>query len=521
MNDSQTLWNFMETHRQKLLEQMSEHIALTLISIMLAIVVGLPAGIYVARKPRIAGPILAIVAVFQTIPSIALLGFLVPLVGIGPAPAVIALFLYGLLPIVRNTYTGIQGIDANIREAAVAMGMTKHAMLLKIELPLAFPIILSGIKTATVINIGVATLAAYIAAGGLGEFIFGGISLNNTNMILAGAVPAALLALLMDFGFSLLQKIKIKRLTSAFLFVPMTVALGVFYFIPGIHGTGLLAGFTPEFIGRKDGYLNLKSVYNMQMNPVVVNDAVMYKAAFQKQLDVISGYSTDGRIKAYQLSILEDNKHIFPPYYAAAIIRLATLQEHPELEQILNMLTDRINDSMMTALNYKADYLHQEPEQIGEDFLKAQGIWRAPRNGRKGIIRVGSKIFAEQYILSGMYVMLIKGYTDLQVETKTGLGGTKICFEALNNGNIDFYTEYTGTGLFVILQANSLTTAKLTQDKNAVYRYVQERFLQQYHIKWLQPIGFNNTYALMMRTSQKSELGITNISDLVRLTNKQ
>jgi osmoprotectant transport system permease protein len=521
MNDSPGLWNFITTHWQKLLEQTAQHIGLTLISIMLAILVGLPVGIYVARKPTLAGPILAIAAVFQTIPSIALLGFLIPLAGIGPTPAIIALFLYGLLPIVRNTYTGILGIDANIREAAAAMGMSRHTMLLKVELPLALPVILSGIRTATVINVGVATLAAYIAAGGLGEFIFGGISLNNTNMILAGAIPAALLALLLDLGLSMLQKIRVKRLSSTFLLIPMLVAISSFYLVPGIRHTGLLAGFTPEFMGRKDGYLDLRSIYHFKLSPVVVNDAVMYKAAYGKELDVISGYSTDGRIKAYDLGTLEDDQHIFPPYYAAAIIRSATLLKYPELEQILNMLTGRINDSMMTSLNYKADYLHQEPERIAEDFLRSQGIWQAPRNGRKGTIRIGSKIFAEQYILSSIYAMLIKGYTDLQVETKTGLGGTQICFEALNNGSIDFYPEYTGTGLFVILKADSLTTAKLIQDKSALYRYVHDQFLQQYHIKWLQPIGFNNTYALMMRTSQKRQLAINSISDLVKLTDKQ
>ncbi len=124
-------------------------------------------------------------------------------------PAIVALLLYALLPIIRNTYTGITGVDAAVKEAALAMGMNKWQILFKVELPLAMPVILAGIRTATVINVGVATLASYIAAGGLGEFIFGGISLNNTNMILAGAIPAALLAIIFDFLLSRLQKLQL------------------------------------------------------------------------------------------------------------------------------------------------------------------------------------------------------------------------------------------------------------------------------------------------------------------------
>src|SRR5690606_14204600 len=133
--------------------------------------------------------------ILQTIPSIALLGFMIPLLGIGAKPAIVALFLYALLPIIRNTYSGILGVNPAVKEAATAMGMTRRQVLWKVELPLAFPVILAGIRTATVITVGVATLAAYIGAGGLGEFIFGGIALNNSAMILAGAIPAALLAL--------------------------------------------------------------------------------------------------------------------------------------------------------------------------------------------------------------------------------------------------------------------------------------------------------------------------------------
>lgn len=206
MNDSINLWEFVARHWEKLLEQTGQHIGLTFMSISLAIMVGVPAGILISRQRKLSSSVLGIAGVMQTIPSIALLGLLIPVLGIGAKPAIAALFLYGLLPIVRNTYTGIINIDPEIKEAARGLGMSYKQSLLKVELPLAMPVILAGVRIATIINVGVATLAAYIAAGGLGEFIFGGISLNNTTMMLAGAIPAALLALLFDFVLSRLQK---------------------------------------------------------------------------------------------------------------------------------------------------------------------------------------------------------------------------------------------------------------------------------------------------------------------------
>src|ERR1700744_955514 len=158
---------------------------------------------------------------------------MIPLLGKGAKPAIVALLLYALLPIIRNTFTGIIGVDASVKEAALAMGMSKWQILSKVELPLAMPVILSGIRTATVINVGVTTLASYIAAGGLGEFIFGGMSLNNTNMILAGAIPAALLAIIFDFLLSRVQKLNLKKIRTTATYLPVIlILLSSFYFIP-------------------------------------------------------------------------------------------------------------------------------------------------------------------------------------------------------------------------------------------------------------------------------------------------
>jgi osmoprotectant transport system permease protein len=511
----QSLWQFIVEQQEKLLTQVVQHLGLTFLSLLLAIIVGVPLGILIARKRKLSSSVLGVAGILQTIPSIALLGFMIPAFGIGATPAIVALLIYALLPIIRNTYTGITEVNPTVIESAKAMGMNKSQLLFKVELPLAMPVIIAGIRTAAVINVGVATLASFVAAGGLGEFIFGGISLNNTNMILAGAIPAALLAVLLDQSIAVLQKSGYKLFQKLKYIVPVIlIILGVAYVLTSVSDNKIKAGFTPEFMGRQDGDLGLRSVYGLNANPKVVNDAVMYKAAYEGELDLISGYSTDGRIKAFDLYVLEDDKKIFPPYFAAPIIKTKTLEKFPELEEILNILAGKFNDSIMTDLNYKSDYLHQTPEKIAKDFLIKIQLYKNPRNGNSGTIKIGSKIFGEQYILTEMYKMLIEGYTNYKVETKTGLGGTKICFDALMNDAIDFYPEYTGTGLLVLLKPTDQTIKTVSQSAEQTYNYVNSEFKKQYGIQWLKPLGFNNSYALMMRKKQAHELKIKSISDL-------
>ena len=523
MNEtSQSLFDFMRQQSGKILDQLLQHIGLTFISLLIAVIIGVPLGIFISRKKNFSAPVLGFTGILQTIPSIALLGFMIPLLGIGPVPAIVALFLYALLPIVRNTFTGITGVDATVIESAKGMGMSNMQILRKVELPLSMPVILAGIRTATVINVGVATLASYIGAGGLGEFIFGGIALNNTNMILAGAIPAAFLAIAFDLILSKIQKMNLRKLKKGFWILPLCmILLSSFYLLPDLYRSKMLAGFTPEFMGREDGYLGLEKIYKLNIRTVVISDAVMYKAAYEKKLDVISGYSTDGRLKAFDLIVLNDDKGIFPPYYAAPVIREEVLKKYPELENVLNQLAGHINDSIMTELNYRVDYLKQSPEKVARDFLMEQSLYKTPQKENEGIVRIGSKIFGEQYILAAMYSMLIKGNTNLQVETKTGLGGTKICFDALTNNQIDMYPEYTGTGLLVILQTPDSITATLHNDRKKIFNYVQKQFMEKYNLEWLQPIGFDNSYALMMRKSDAKRLEIKNISDLKNYLNKK
>ena len=188
-----------------------EHLQLTGVSLLAAIAVALPLGILSARRRRLGQVVLAAVGIVQTIPSLALLVFMLPLLGIGTLPATVALFLYSLLPIVRNTHSGLSDIPAPIRESALALGLSPAAMLLRIELPLCTRPILAGIKSAAVINVGTATLGALVGAGGYGQPIFTGIRLDDVGLILQGAIPASLLALAVQGAFDLLERFALPR----------------------------------------------------------------------------------------------------------------------------------------------------------------------------------------------------------------------------------------------------------------------------------------------------------------------
>ncbi len=512
---------FVRDHADKLLEQTLTHVGLTFVSLLLALLIGLPLGILIARRTRLASGVLGVAGVLQTVPSVALLGFLIPLLGIGIGPALVALFLYALLPIIRNTFVGITEVSPSVIEAARGVGMTDRQILTKVQLPLALPVIFAGVRTATVINVGVATLAAYVAAGGLGEFIFGGIALSNVNMMLAGAIPAALLAIGFDFGLARLQKLSGRNVRVGILALVLLVPfLSAFYIVPG-GDDKLIAGFAHEFYGRADGYPGLQKTYGLQLNPRLIDQNLMYEAIHRQQVDIISGYSTDGRIKAFDLLVLDDNRHAFPPYGAAPVVRQATLNRHPDLGPTLNRIAGKLTDSVMTDLNYRADYLHQSPETIARDFLKKVGLYKVSAPGeRTETVVMGSKVFTEQYILAEIYRQLIEGQTRLRVVARTGLGGTQICFDALRTGAIDFYPEYTGTGLLVILQPPAATLKTVPMQSDSVYAFVSQQFAKQYQLTWLKPLGFNNSYSLMMRREQANALGIRSISELVEYIRK-
>ena len=204
-----TPWTFFLEHRDEILEATTTHLTLVVTAMAFAIAIGVPLGMLIVHRPALRNVALGLASIFQTIPSLALFGFLIPIPfvgGIGRRTAIVALVLYALLPILRNTYVGLTGIDPAVLEAAEAMGMTQSQILWRVRLPLARAVILAGIRTATIITIGVATIAAAIGAGGLGTFIFRGVAMVSDAVILAGAIPAALLAIAADLLLGLLER---------------------------------------------------------------------------------------------------------------------------------------------------------------------------------------------------------------------------------------------------------------------------------------------------------------------------
>ena len=263
-----SFWTFLQQNWIEILTLVRQHLNLVLISTFLAVAIGIPTGILLTRKESLRNPVLGIANVMQTIPSLALFGFLIPLPfigGIGARTAIVALVLYALLPIIRNTVTGILGVDRNVREAAVAMGMTDQQILWQVELPLAMSVILTGVRVAMVICVGVATIASAVGAGGLGVYIFRGLrDVGNTNLLLAGALPAALMALAADFSLGLLEqrfsvtsKSERKRASILDKVVLAVIALVLIVGAYGTwraarSGTQSLAGPSRVVVGSKD-----------------------------------------------------------------------------------------------------------------------------------------------------------------------------------------------------------------------------------------------------------------------------
>ncbi len=503
---------FLTTHRNEVLQLTLEHLLLVAIATLAAALVGIPIGILLTRKPALSKPALAVANILQTIPSLALFGFLIPLLGaygIGRLPAIIALFLYSLLPIIRNTFTGISGVDRGVREAARGMGMTDWQMLIQVELPLALNVIIAGLRVATVISVGTATIAAAIGAGGLGMYIFRGLRMNDNTLILAGAIPAALMALAADFALGWVERslapgatrrrrqVAQWAIVSVMLAVVVSLTASLFggaspsstrivvgskdfteqiilgeVLAQALEARGLAverqfelggdlchrallagtmdtyveytgtafaailkhppitdpravyeqtkreyaeqfdlewlaplgfentfailvrgddarrfnlqtisdaarltprwqAGFGQDFMSRADGYAGFARAYGLQFagTPREMDLSLSYRALAAGQVDLIAGNSTDGLIDKLGLVQLQDDRHYFPPYEAAAVVRRETLARFPQVREAINALTGRITDADMRRLNYAVDGEGREVKEVVREFL--------------------------------------------------------------------------------------------------------------------------------------------------------
>ncbi len=476
---------------------------------LMAIGIGIPLGIASYKASKLKPWIFSFINICQTIPSLALLACLIPLLGIGMKPALLTMTLYAIMPVVVNTFSGLEGIPPEQIEAADGLGFTPLQKLRIVELPLAFPIMIAGMRTAAVMSVGIATIASFIGAGGLGDFIFQGIATNNIQVVLYGAVPAALLALLIDYVFRRIESYcltshetigrSIAKIAAVFLLLmtlvtisqygkksaeypPITVAsknfteqyilgemiaqlieantpypvnrkfsLGatdlchqamlngeidiypeytgtahllilkekninyspdeLFEFVNqnykdkfniewlpplGFNNTESLAaridraddqkwesisdvkenahqltlGTFAEFYSRPDGYPVFNEIYGIEFGKVVLLEpSLVYEAALHGEVDLITGFSTSGKLMEYPLVVLEDDKQVFPPYHAAILIRQKLVQSKPEIKEILTQLSGIINEEEIRNLNYQVDVEKKNYADVAHHFL--------------------------------------------------------------------------------------------------------------------------------------------------------
>ncbi|QKF92620.1 ABC transporter permease/substrate-binding protein [Campylobacter sp. CCUG 57310] len=499
------LFSTLYGRQDELVRAALEHLQISLSSLLLAIFIAIPLAIFISNHKRISEFVLQVAGIFQTIPSLALLGLFIPIFGIGAIPAIIALVIYALFPIVQNTLTGLREIDPALKEAARAFGMSKFERLKKFELALAMPVIISGIRTAAVMIIGTATLAALIGAGGLGTFVLLGIDRNDTSLILIGAISSALLAMIFSAGIKFLERQKLKLVITALATLLLALALsfvpnmsmqkdriviaaklgaepeilinlfkelienetnlkvklkanfgktsflyealksGDIDIYPEFTGTivssllkapstnlsndaktvyvaakeglakqdnlvlleplgfentyalavlrkfahenniksisdlksvqdGLAAGFTLEFNDREDGNLGLKSLYGLNLNVKTVEPALRYKAILSGEVQVIDAYSTDSEIREFDLVALKDDKRLFPPYEAAALMRQDTLDKYPQIGHALSKLNGKISSEQMSDMNYAVRVLKRSANDVAREYLVKNGL---------------------------------------------------------------------------------------------------------------------------------------------------
>lgn len=521
--------DFLQTHWRELLALTGQHLWLVTVSVACAVAVGIPAGVALTRYEKLKRPVLAVAGILQTVPSLALFGFLIPLPfvgGIGARTAIVALVLYALLPVIRNTVTGIEGVDRNVREAAVAMGMTRGQILWQVELPLALSVILAGVRVAAVISVGVATIAAAIGANGLGVYIFRGLRMNDNRLVLAGAIPAAAMALTFDWLIGLLEtrlsahsrttravvnekrRAVVRRVAAAAVVVvaliftayairrgtpshqsaaQASVRLGSKDFTESVilaellaqlleargltvnrrfelggnlchdalmageidaypeytgtsftailkhqpltdpravydqvkreyaarfavevspplgfsndfailvrgrdarslslrtisdaaaHAHDWRAGFGQDFVSRPDGYEGFARAYNLKFRdrPREMDLSLTYRALAAGEVDIIAGNSTDGLIRALDLTQLDDDRHYFPPYEAVFLTRSDAIARADALRDILQTLSGAIPTDEMRRLNFEVDGNKRAPAEVVREWRQGKGF---------------------------------------------------------------------------------------------------------------------------------------------------
>jgi len=336
-----------------------QHIQLSLIALFFSLIIAIPLGIYLTRKQRIADYIIGFTGILQTIPSLALLGLLIPLFGIGTVPAVIALVAYALLPLLRNTYTGIKEVDPSLLEAASAMGMNQRKRLLKVELPLAMPVIMAGIRTATIFIIGTATIAALIGAGGLGDIILLGIDRNDYSLVVLGAVPSALLAIIFDLLLKKFENISFKK---------MMIASGTYLIIIILIIGSMIA---PAF-HRQAGQKTIVIAGKLGTEPEILD--YMYKLLIEDNTDLNVKLRTGLGDTTFVFNALKSKDIDMYPEFTGTVISdlLKTTPESTISKEVYtqakNGMDEKFNMALLSPMQFNDTYALAVPQSFAEKY---------------------------------------------------------------------------------------------------------------------------------------------------------
>ena len=338
------------------LTALGQHLQLSLLTLLLAIFLAVPLAIYLSTRKRASNWVLQVAGIFQTIPSMALLGLFIPIMGIGTLPALTALVIYAIFPILQNTITGLQGIDPSLEEAGVAFGMTKWERLKKLEIPLAMPVIMSGIRTATVMIIGTATLAALIGAGGLGSFILLGIDRNNASLILIGALSSAFLAIAFNLLLKWMEKAKLRTIFAAF--AVMVIGLGVSY--------------TPSLLAKPEKE-NLIIAGKLGPEPEIL--ANMYKILIEEKTDItVTVKPNFGKTTFLYEALKKGDIAIYPEFTGTVTESLLkpTPQVNHDPEAVYQAARDGIkkqdNLALLKPMAYQNTYAVAVPKKISQEY---------------------------------------------------------------------------------------------------------------------------------------------------------
>ena len=338
------------------LTALGQHLQLSLLTLLLAIFLAVPLAIYLSTRKRASNWVLQVAGIFQTIPSMALLGLFIPIMGIGTLPALTALVIYAIFPILQNTITGLQGIDPSLEEAGIAFGMTKLERLKKFEIPLAMPVIMSGIRTAAVMIIGTATLAALIGAGGLGSFILLGIDRNNASLILIGALSSAFLAIAFNLLLKWMEKAKLRTIFAAFSI--MVLGLGVSY--------------TPSLLPKPEKE-NLVIAGKLGPEPEIL--ANMYKILIEEKTDMtVTVKPNFGKTTFLYEALKKGDIAIYPEFTGTVTESLLkpTPQVNHDPEAVYQAARDGIkkqdNLALLKPMAYQNTYAVAVPKKISQEY---------------------------------------------------------------------------------------------------------------------------------------------------------